>query len=62
MAAADENNWLPSMTRAFMALDSSTHAIDTTAFATAMEKVGASPESVRVGRSCMGPCLHSLLP
>ncbi|PSC72987.1 glycolipid transfer [Micractinium conductrix] len=37
--AGDEENWLPRMTRAFLALDSSTHAIDTAAFADAMEKV-----------------------
>lgn len=38
MASADEK-WLSNMTRAFMELDSSTQAIDTLAFATAMEKV-----------------------
>lgn len=34
-----EENWLPRMTKAFIALDSSSHAIDTAAFAAAMEKV-----------------------
>ncbi|KAL4855989.1 Importin beta-like SAD2 [Chlorella vulgaris] len=38
MAEAEEN-WLPRMTKAFIALDSSSHAIDTAAFAAAMEKV-----------------------
>lgn len=39
MAAQQEENWLPRMTTAFIALDSSTHAINTAAFAAAMEKV-----------------------
>ncbi len=39
MAAQEEENWLPRLTKAFVALDSSTHAIDTAAFAAAMEKV-----------------------
>lgn len=41
-AAADaghgEEKWLPRMTHSFVALDSSTHAIDTAAFAKAMEQ------------------------
>lgn len=36
---AEEDKWLPRMTRAFMELDSSTHAIDTAQFAAAMEQV-----------------------
>lgn len=38
-AQGGEENWLPRMTKAFIALDSSSHAIDTAAFAAAMEKV-----------------------
>lgn len=43
---AEEDKWLPRMTRAFMELDSSTHAIDTAQFAAAMEQVRAG------GRVC----------
>ncbi|KAL4433930.1 hypothetical protein ABPG75_000371 [Micractinium tetrahymenae] len=39
MTGASPDHWLPTMTQAFMALDSSTHAINTAEFATAMEKV-----------------------
>lgn len=39
MAEQQEEKWLPRMTRSFISLDSSTHAIDTAQFAEAMEKV-----------------------
>ena len=35
---AEEDKWLPRMTQSFMALDSSTHAIDTKQFAAAMQE------------------------
>lgn len=42
MTGDSADHWLPTMTRAFMALDSSTHAINTAEFATAMEQVWSS--------------------
>lgn len=38
-AAHGEDNWLPRMTRGFLQLDSTTQAIDTAAFAAAMQQV-----------------------
>lgn len=51
--AGDEENWLPRMTLAFLALDSSTHAIDTAAFADAMEKVGGLLGVASYDRRCI---------
>ena len=50
--AEQEDKWLARMTRAFMELDSSTHAINTKQFAEAMQQVGG--RAGRCRRACGG--------
>lgn len=60
MTGGNADHWLPTMTQAFMALDSSTHAISTAEFATAMEKVGTRGARRSNGGSSDAPCLAAI--
>lgn len=61
MTGGSADHWLPTMTQAFIALDSSTHAISTAEFAMAMEKVWIAAARVHVdargrGVYCLPHC------